>query len=419
MQIRTLLFLKWKSFIRHPLVWQMIMFRLLISVYVISLFPFLYFCGSLLKQFIVRLFPTQTSSLTIFAYTALVLFLIDFALKFFFKKSDNNQYNNFFRFYNGKKCINTYIVIKELFNLWNSYLLVFFFSFLTVQIYPVFGLLITIISFFFLYVIQFFISIWISKLKENKHFSFNTIYLYGNGKDIELKKGIANYILLNIRMTMRSPKLCKQLLILVLITGAYIYIFQRSGVEFFGMRLFLVSIIFLLMPLGLNQYLFSAEAAFFDQLMILPLFKQILRAKYIFYLFFSIIPLFVLLFITPSLNWQSIIELLAIFCYCAGTVVLASFCVILFAETKIDLFDSPTKMILTPPTVQSLASLLIYGILLGLIWVISILFSEEIAIYFMLSAGIISILYRNWWFNYLYRCFNTTKYEKMEIFRIQ
>ena len=416
MNIRTLLFLRWKSFVRHTLVEQMITLRLLIGLYAILFLTVLYLSGSLLQQFFIRLIPDQTNSFILFIYTALALLIIDLVIKFLFKKSDKSQYNSFLRFYNSKRIIKIYIILKEFVSLWNFYLLIFFFSFLTVQIYPVWGIDITIISFIFLYIFQFFISIWINKIKENKDYSFNTIYLLG--KNIELKNSIANYILLNIRMTLRSPKLCKQLLILILLTGAYIYLFQRAENEFFGMSLFLISFIFLLFPLGLNQFLFSSEAAYFDQLMILPLFKQILKAKYIYYLFFSIFLLITLLFIIQSLNWLSIMELLAIFFYCSGTVTLASFCVILFANTKIDLFGSPSKMIMASPTAQSLASILIYGIFIGFVWILSIMLSKEFAIYFMLLTGIASILCSNLWFNYLYRCFNATKYEKMEIFRI-
>ena len=176
--------------------------------------------------------------------------------------------------------------------------------------------------------------------------------------------------------------------------------------------------IFLLLSLGLNQFLFSAEASFFDHLMILPHFRQILQAKYLFYLFCSLILLIILLFVEPF-NWKYLLELAAIFCYCSGTITLASFCSILVVNTKIDLFGTQSKMLATPPTTQALASLLIYGIFFTFVCLISILFSAKIAVYFMLSTGTLSILYHKSWFNYLYRCFYLNKYKKIEIFRIQ
>jgi hypothetical protein len=167
-----------------------------------------------------------------------------------------------------------------------------------------------------------------------------------------------------------------------------------------------------------NQFLFSAEASFFDHLMTVPNFKKILPARYVFYTCFSLVSFLVLLCILP-LSLEVFIELTAIFLYSTGTIILLSFSSILFVTTKIDLFGSQHKMMTNPPSVQSLAIIIIYIFAIAVAILISWLISNQVAIYYMLFAGIISVLYCKSWFNYLYRCFYPNKYEKMELFRIQ
>jgi hypothetical protein len=416
MKLRSVFALEWKSFFRFPLWEQAITLRLVIGLWKFSLLYILYVLGSVITLFESEYFLKLIHPLIFFALLAACGFVIDLPLKYILKKS-HFKFKSFYRFPQSKNCINYYLIIKELYSVWNLYLLVFLFPFLRNQIYPVRGMGMTIILFLFLYAVQLCISLWINKLKENEIYSFNRIYFWG--QKIEMENSIGNYILLNIRMTMRSPRIKKQMLLFIVLSGLYIYLFHHLDVESFIMRLFLISMIFLMLPLGLNQFLFSAEAAFFDQLMMLPRFRQILQAKYLFYLFFSLILFGILLFTESPFNWGTALELLAIFCYCSGTITLASFCGILFVNTKIDLFNTQSKMTALPITTQSLASLLIYGIFFAFVCMISILFSGKIAVYFMLFMGVISSLYYKSWFNYLYQCFYPNKYEKMEFFRIQ
>jgi hypothetical protein len=231
---------------------------------------------------------------------------------------------------------------------------------------------------------------------------------------------IANYLSLNIKMIVRSPRLRQQFLSYLLITIAYFYLIstKQEILYSFPIRLFFISLLFILFPFIFNQFLFSAEAAFFDHLMIVPNFREILPARYILYLFFPVFSCLILLFLLPF-NWASFVELIAILLYSVGTITLFSFSSILFVSTKIDLFGSHYKMLTNPPSVQSFAILLIYIFLMALIILIFWIFSIQVATYFMLISGGISILLSQSWFNYLYRCFYSGKYEKMEIFRIQ
>jgi hypothetical protein len=111
--------------------------------------------------------------------------------------------------------------------------------------------------------------------------------------------------------------------------------------------------------------------------------------------------------------------LTATFLFCSGIVTLLSFSSILFVTTKIDLFGAHYKMLTNPPSVQSLYVFLVYAFSIALVILLAFVFSPLVAVWFMFVSGVISILFSNVWFNYLYRCFYPNKYEKMEIFRIQ
>jgi hypothetical protein len=151
--------------------------------------------------------------------------------------------------------------------------------------------------------------------------------------------------------------------------------------------------------------------------MIIPSFGKILQARYILCLFFSSASFFLLLVLMP-LQEKFPIELTAVFLYSIGFITPLSFSSILFVTNKIDLFGSHYKMLTNPPSSQSFIMLLVYLFSIASGTGLFFLFSIRVATYFMLIAGITSILLSRLWFNYLYRCFYPNKYEKMEIFRI-
>jgi hypothetical protein len=416
MKIQTVFLLKWKSFIRHPLFEQTIFFRLLIGVYLFSLLGLIYLVGLFFDHFSNLLFPNETNPLKIFLFSILPLLLLDFVLKFFLKKN-SAQFASIRRFPNSNHSILIYSILKEFCSFWNYYLLFFFFSYLTINIYQYCGFAITFISFAIVYFSQLLISLFVNYIHLN-NVLYSSIPSRFSIKMLSSNTTI-NYLLLNIKMIIRSPRLRQQFLVYLLITIVYFYLIIKQETNYpFPLKLFFISFVFISFPITFNQFLFSAEAAFFDHLMTSPNFRKILQAKYILYLFFSFISFLVLVFLIPF-NWESFVNLTAILLYSAGSITLLSFSGILFVNTKIDLFGSQYKMLTNPPSGQSFAILLIYTFLIALVILISVVFSNQVAVYFMFITGGISILLCESWFNYLYKCFYPNKYEKMEIFRIQ
>jgi hypothetical protein len=404
MDTYSLLILKWKSFIRHPLFEQTILFRLLMGIYFIIFAFVIYILGIFLKQF----------SENIVLLSVFPLLILDFILKFFFKKP-NDQLKAFRRFPDSYKSITIYCLIKESLNFWNCYLLIFFFPYLNSIIYPDHGGWLVTIVLMILYSIQLFISESVSHIRRNqRETAYKPVLLF----NVLSEKITANYLLINLYMIIRSPRLKQQFLMYLLLNVVYFYLInkQENTNSFFD-NIFFISIIFVLFPIIFSQFIFSSEASFFDRLIICPHFKQILLAKYILFFSASFVS-FVILLLLKRIEWESLIELTAIFLYCAGTITILSFCCILFVNSKIDLFGSHFKMMSNPPSVQSLVVLLIYAFSIILVFLMAWLFSHQVATYYMLITGMSSILTCRLWFNYLYRCFYSNRHEKMELFRI-
>jgi len=414
MSIYSLFRLQWKSFIRHPLLEQNIFVGLLLGINVLGLLFFFFFIGKYISQHVYIIPSDKIELIKYFVFLLLILSLLDFLIKCFFKKR-NNSLITLRRFPNGNRTVMFYSVIKELLSCWNFYLLIFLLPFL-INLHLYNGLLITLFVVFSTYSIQLSISALVNKIK-----SFN---LYIAPKllfsDTLLSSNLViNYLSLNIKMIIRSPRLRQEFLKCILAIAALIYFYfmrDNSAVPFFA-QIYLTSLFFIVFPFFFSGLLFSAESSFFDHLIISPVFKKILSAKYSMFVLFSSISFLLLSVFTPF-SWESFFEYIAIFLYCVGFITLLSFCSILFVNTKVDLFGSYFKMSAHGQSLQAFATFLIYAFSLILTLIIYWLFSAKTAMYYMFIVGGLSILFYKSWFCYLYRCFNLTKYEKMELFRM-
>ena len=218
MKLQSIFALKWKAFFRSPLLEQIVMFRLLVCLWILALLCLLYMAGCFIAG--LRAGSYSTQPLILFSVFS-VCISIDFLLKYIFKKPYLHL-KIFSRFPESENCINLYLFIKELYSIWNFYLLIFFSPFLMNKIYPVWGLGITLTLFLFLYAIQMFISLLSSKLKEKKAYISGAKYF--TSQKIESKSSIASYLVLNLKMTIRSPKLRMQMLLFIILSSVYIYI---------------------------------------------------------------------------------------------------------------------------------------------------------------------------------------------------
>jgi hypothetical protein len=220
-------------------------------------------------------------------------------------------------------------------------------------------------------------------------------------------------------MMVRSPRFRQLLLFFLLIVPMCLYIIINEEFTSSFIIRFTYTVLYFSLPSTLfNSFLFSAEAAFFDHLMITPDFRKILTARYILYLLISVILFFILLILHPF-TWESLLFLIAVFFYSVGTMTSMSFCSILFIDKKMDLFGSYRKMIARGQSVQSFVITIIMFLLLTVAIIVYYLFSQNTAILFMMISGVLCMVFHQRWFNYLLKRFHVIKYEKIEIFRIQ
>lgn len=437
----------------------------------------IFISGIFLKQKIDFFIHNGNNYLDAFLYILLASSILDFIIKSL-KKKGNVIPQAIRRFPNSEKKILVFQIIKELFSIWNFYLVIFFLYYITQYIQTHHGIIISIISYLIIYIVQLFNTQLIYHINMSRHsyiytlsciFIFSAIlfgcykmhfphtsllilycsipilatvtlllikqnyllckYLNSNtpqNANISLwtlktppEKSIANYILFSIKMFMRSPLFRKQLISYAILTTIYLYIYYQLGNRteisfvFNVISIFLISTSF---PLIFNQYLFSAEASFFDHFMIIPQFKNILLARYILCLCMSLIPVSLLFLLVP-LTFTSTITLISAIVYALGTITLLSFSSLLVADTKIEL--SISNLIDTsPPLGQSLVILATYSISATLIFILSLV-STIATIYSMFIIGILSIISSNRWFNFLYKKFYSNRYEKMEKYREQ
>jgi hypothetical protein len=440
----------------------------------------LFFLGFFLGRLDNILFPDAADKLSVFASYVLLLLPIDLVLKLICKKQ-NLQFIPVRRFPDSNKVLRIYYFVGGICSLWNFYWIILFMPYIIAYLYPGAGIFTTIASVVILFATQVFTGQMSDCIRyKTNHLLYSlsglamlfcAVYIYvfefhvnicppalpvilfilsvacylllnincklsRYGMNNSSESGIFNNILLNrswsgstksyislfVKMVIRSPRLRQQFITFLILTIVYFYLYitlsNKEDFDNFPFKLFCTSINFILFPLIFNQYLFSAEASFFDHLMVIPNAKNILKARYITYVFVSA-ACFIILSVLTSPGPSSFFQLASIFLYSSGTITLLCFGSILPANTKIDLFGPHYKMMTNPPSGQSLIVLLAYAVSIFPVMIISLVFSEEAAFYFMFISGCISSALTACWLDFLYRLFCANKYNKMEKFRIQ
>ena len=205
---------------------------------------------------------------------------------------------------------------------------------------------------------------------------------------VSLKGNLFKYNILFLRMLFRSPRMRQELIIAVLLTVLYFFVYtkfdDRSMLSVFSMNVIFSSIIFIILSLVLNQYIFSAEASFFDKLSLLPDVRKLLLARYVILVVASVFSYFI---------WF-----------------------VLFANHKIDLFVSNMKLAANSATSQSLFIILIYSFWIGLVNILNIYY-PYITYKFMFITGCLFIILSPYILNYIYFLFNKNRYSKLSKYR--
>jgi hypothetical protein len=256
-----------------------------------------------------------------------------------------------------------------------------------------------------------------SKIKYEDSIQVGHINFFRYGITQKKQSYLLNFVILNLKMIWRSPRLKHQFFVCIILIAVYSFIIVSKDVFFdiYQIRIILISLCFCLFPLFFNQYIFASEGSFFKLLVLNPSFPDyFLKSKYIQYVCFSLMPFSILIIITyfKSINYFEIISVLL---YSLGVIALLSFCSILFVNSRYNLFGSYTYSLSKGLSLQALTVILIYSILTGLVILISVIFNEHIATIFMLVTGCLGIICFDRWLKFIFNVFWKNKYREIEI----
>ena len=472
-----LLRLSWKSARRNNSFGNDILDFLFKYIYLISILFVLYITGSLLTEYGYEFLSNKANPLEFIYFYSSIAILIDLILKIIFKKT-SFRFAFIQQLPNTKRSIKAYWILNELFSAWNIYLILFFFSFITNHIYPKEGIIKTMFLILNLFILQllagqlasiiqyrrkvsvcllaiiatcllllaihFYID-WEIKMNVIRQIalvisSFSVVVLslnvsynyikycaentystntrFNTLMGVSLKGNLFKYNILFLRMLFRSPRMRQELIIAVLLTVLYFFVYtkfdDRSMLSVFSMNVIFSSIIFIILSLVLNQYIFSAEASFFDKLSLLPDVRKLLLARYVILVVASVFSYFIW-FVLYS-GSKSIFQSTAIYVYSLGPILVSSFGSILFANHKIDLFGPNMKLAANSATSQSLFIILIYSFWIGLVNILNIYY-PYITYKFMFITGCLFIILSPYILNYIYFLFNKNRYSKLSKYR--
>lgn len=461
---------------RHPLSKQGALLTILKLMYFIGALILVADLGIFIEDYIIWAFPNSQNDNESLALIVSILLALDFIAKLVLRGS-RFPFVYLYRFPGSKMKLYCYSVISEYISPWNFYLVIFFSYYLTSIVYPEYGLAFVVLAYTNLYSLQLLNSVFVTHLKSNKKphnlllllFVVGTIYLYTcyrqrlylslswqtstlllsqalglllhyqnilkkryTHDEVGVKIRMLTYlprrhrygtifrhILFNLTMVWRSPVLRKQLLTYLVLSSLYLYLFYQKPIlfEHHTISTVLVTLLLSLFPLLFNQFIFSAEAAFFDKLALTTNLSQYLASKYLLYVGFSLLSfLGLLICIQASVHIFTPLNLISMLLYSSGTITLLSFSSILIANTRVELFNSHRTWS-SPPTGQTLIVILSYGLAITIVIGMQILVSEIAATYYMLICGLISLVCFRYWLNLLLKKFHTDRHKRMEIFR--
>ena len=376
-----LLRLSWKSARRNNSFGNDILDFLFKYIYLISILFVLYITGSLLTEYGYEFLSNKANPLEFIYFYSSIAILIDLILKIIFKKT-SFRFAFIQQLPNTKRSIKAYWILNELFSAWNIYLILFFFSFITNHIYPKEGIIKTMFLILNLFILQllagqlasiiqyrrkvsvcllaiiatcllllaihFYID-WEIKMNVIRQIalvisSFSVVVLslnvsynyikycaentystntrFNTLMGVSLKGNLFKYNILFLRMLFRSPRMRQELIIAVLLSVLYFFVYtkfeDRAMLSVFSMNVIFSSIIFIILPLLLNQYIFSAEASFFDKLSLLPDMGKLLLSRYLIFVISSVF-IYLIWFLIYS-DTKSIFQTTAIYVYSLGPI---------------------------------------------------------------------------------------------------
>ena len=229
---------------------------------------------------------------------------------------------------------------------------------------------------------------------------------------------IGTFINLEIKMITRSKRLKSQMYLGPFFVVFYIMMMDKPNFQSFSFNMVLFTF-FAISYFGLimSQYLFTSESSYFDGLMSRGLsLLDILKAKYVFYVSYSILTLCILM-IFIFLGDLDFLFIISSFFYCIGFLFFLMFQNAVYNKSYFD--HSESGMFNWKGTSGNMLMVTMIGMFVPIILVVVIIsvFNLMVACYFMLVTGFIFTVTSKYWLRWTYNRFLKRKYKNMEGFR--
>lgn len=441
----------------------------------LTFLSYLFYIGLKFQRIYADRIFLQLSPISVYGIVIAICATIDFLFKSLFKKYSYPIYDRFF--FKSNSGFYVVILLGEGLSCWNWYLQLFFLPGICGRVLPIFGVFVAIGAMIGLYIVQFFVSQFVHFLKTARLLRYllpiivvsvcatflnnpafimdlrgisapvlNAIFIavisltvsvslinlkhakysgtltrsYGlsmmnntNGRSLMMM-----YLLLNLTMMARSPRLRYQVLVSVVVSVFYIYLINA---KFFISANFSLSAVFFTLPFAIfglifNQNLLSAESSFYNLLLLKVDLQKYLHAKYVLYIGFTALPMLAHFIIRTEVPFQEF-YLLAMYCYAIGVIVLSSFCSSMYGLKKIDLYATGYKASFVQNQAgQALVVFTCYVITLALVIGVYYLTSAVVAIWFMGVFGLLSIIAVRPWLAFVSNKIYGSRYKTIEQF---
>jgi hypothetical protein len=232
------------------------------------------------------------------------------------------------------------------------------------------------------------------------------------------KKGA--FVGLEIKMLLRSKRFKMLRFFIVIIPFYSLQMYLPFIRDNYFNQLFFTMLVTGSIGMQMAQYIFTTESSFFDGLMTRNLsLLDMLKGKYIFYIFCSTLMLF-LVSIFVIIGKLDFLFLISVFFYTIGFVFFLLFQNAVKNKSFIDHSESGANN-QQGGISGNMTFVAMFGLFIpvGMVVIIKVVFNDAVANYFMLVTGFAFTITAKYWLTWVHNRFLKRKYKNMEGFRVE
>lgn len=231
---------------------------------------------------------------------------------------------------------------------------------------------------------------------------------------------IGEMIMLDLKQTWRGKRLRMQLFSAVYLVcfGFYMFFTMRRVGQEDSMSSIMLPAFTLLSYGTFSQFIFLAESTYFDGLMSRPIYLlNLLKARY--YTYTAVCTIMLAVLLTFSLFYAEIklLTIVAVYFYIIGVVFASMFQLAPFAKSRFDIYEKAMGNYKGVTGGFLIKSMFFMMVPVALVMIVNYFAGFEVALYFMLVAGITGMLLHNHWLTLTYKRFYKRRYANMDGYR--